>query len=134
MTEEIENLSLEIRKLEETQSRLIELGYQSSRLENWKTLGYMLGIFVGIFAICSVLYDGLSYYSAVGLVVGAFFLKVGIDRDKSIKDFRDQYHENISRLSDMKDRYSRLTFVPETLEESERRWRELLSGKPPNQA
>lgn len=120
----IAELKSAIEDLEAQQRQLFAIGWDHNRL--WVPMLQMLLVFGGLSGIASVLYKGLSWFSAALIFGGGFALYRGLEHDRTVGHCRSTWQKNRARLDEMKIEYQDLTAVPDTPEESEKKWRALM--------
>lgn len=121
----------DIEALKAVQQRLYALGWGDEKYQALIMTTTLIAIGVGVCGIINVLYSGLGWISAASIFIGSVALYKGFESDRNKASCREQYQQNRSRLADMEDRYRELTLIPESSEESERKWKQMISGLDP---
>lgn len=123
--EEIEKLKNKLSSLKEEKERFFQLGWPK---EKWIDIlaQFVLIIICGGAGVGSLLMYGLTVSSAILIPVAFLAYKHYTAREKSVIYCRDQYFKLKNEVYALEEQYQQATFVPDTPEESARKWRELM--------
>ena len=123
-TAEISRLKEEIEELEKRKEILFKLGWQNES-KRYIAAGIVF-FFIGAFGVGDLFQQGLTWYNAAAIVVAFLAYKKATAEEKATLICRDEFHKAASKLDTAKEAYKDATYVPETPEESERKWREMM--------
>lgn len=123
-SENIAKLKEEIERLKKTKEELFRLGWQNENKAY--TVAGIIFFFVGAFGVGDLLTHGLTWYNSIALVAAFAAYKKATSMERSALYCRDEFRRAAAKLEALESDYSEATFVPETPEESERKWREMM--------